>query len=332
MKIFYAVQATGNGHISRAMQLLPYLEKYGSVDIFLSGSNHNMSTQQLPVKYRSSGISLFFTKRGALSYSKTVFNNNYFKCIDDILRLPLESYDMVINDFEFITSKACALKNIPSVQMSHQASFMSKKTPRPKGMHLISEMVLKHYAPANQYLGFHFKAYDDFITTPVIKDTIQKSIPTDKGHVTVYLPTLNKKRGLAIFHRHPDIEFHWFYSGCKSIQKEKNVTLFPISDDGFTKSMMDCHGVITGGGFETPAEAMYLGKKLMCIPIKGHFEQMSNAIAAQRLGAEMVSDIFQDNLAERIEKWINRPQIKYDIVANNIEETLGNMMANYPRQ
>jgi hypothetical protein len=29
MKIFYAVQATGNGHISRAIQLMPYLEKLG---------------------------------------------------------------------------------------------------------------------------------------------------------------------------------------------------------------------------------------------------------------------------------------------------------------
>jgi len=38
MKIFYAVQATGNGHISRAMELLPYLERYGKVDIFLSGA------------------------------------------------------------------------------------------------------------------------------------------------------------------------------------------------------------------------------------------------------------------------------------------------------
>ena len=28
MKIFYAIQATGNGHISRAMQLYPYLQKF----------------------------------------------------------------------------------------------------------------------------------------------------------------------------------------------------------------------------------------------------------------------------------------------------------------
>ena len=28
MKIFYAVQATGNGHISRAQQLYPYLKQF----------------------------------------------------------------------------------------------------------------------------------------------------------------------------------------------------------------------------------------------------------------------------------------------------------------
>jgi spore coat polysaccharide biosynthesis predicted glycosyltransferase SpsG len=52
MKIFYAVQATGNGHISRAHQLLPYLREMGEVDIFLSGSNASLP-YELPVKYRS---------------------------------------------------------------------------------------------------------------------------------------------------------------------------------------------------------------------------------------------------------------------------------------
>ncbi len=44
MKIFYAIQATGNGHISRAMELLPYLQTYGETDLFLSGANSSLST------------------------------------------------------------------------------------------------------------------------------------------------------------------------------------------------------------------------------------------------------------------------------------------------
>ncbi len=34
MKIFYAIQATGNGHIARAIELMPYLQQYGDVDVF----------------------------------------------------------------------------------------------------------------------------------------------------------------------------------------------------------------------------------------------------------------------------------------------------------
>ena len=56
MKIFYAVQATGNGHISRAIEILPILKKYGDVDVFLSGSNHSLKND-LPISYRSKGMS-----------------------------------------------------------------------------------------------------------------------------------------------------------------------------------------------------------------------------------------------------------------------------------
>src|ERR1700722_5524954 len=67
MKIFYAVQATGNGHISRAMEILPYLERYGNVDIFLSGANNSLQLDA-SVKYRSKGLSLIYNNSGGLNY------------------------------------------------------------------------------------------------------------------------------------------------------------------------------------------------------------------------------------------------------------------------
>ncbi|TAH01036.1 MAG: glycosyl transferase, partial [Sphingobacteriales bacterium] len=71
MKIFYAVQATGNGHISRAMELLPHLQQYGTVDIFLSGANSSLPST-LPVTYRSKGLSLFYSNSGGLRYKKII--------------------------------------------------------------------------------------------------------------------------------------------------------------------------------------------------------------------------------------------------------------------
>ena len=43
MKILYAVQATGNGHISRAAEIIPLLQTYGSVDVMLSGNNAHIA-------------------------------------------------------------------------------------------------------------------------------------------------------------------------------------------------------------------------------------------------------------------------------------------------
>ena len=37
MKILYAIQGTGNGHLSRARDIIPILQKKGEVDILISG-------------------------------------------------------------------------------------------------------------------------------------------------------------------------------------------------------------------------------------------------------------------------------------------------------
>src|ERR1041384_4431023 len=103
MKIFYAVQATGNGHISRAMELLPFLEQEGTVDIFLSGDNSNLALDA-PIKSRSKGLSLYYNCTGGLDYWKIVRGLHPLTLRKEINDLPVEKYDLVINDFEYITA------------------------------------------------------------------------------------------------------------------------------------------------------------------------------------------------------------------------------------
>ncbi|NDB36263.1 MAG: glycosyl transferase, partial [Flavobacteriia bacterium] len=38
MKILYAIQGTGNGHISRAIALVPEFQKLVEVDVLISGT------------------------------------------------------------------------------------------------------------------------------------------------------------------------------------------------------------------------------------------------------------------------------------------------------
>ena len=113
MKIFYAIQATGNGHISRASELIPVLQNFGEVDVFLSGSNYSLKTN-LPIAYRSKGLSFAYNKeKGAINLAQTIKNLSIRKIWNEAKFLPVEKYDLVINDFE------CARKR-PS--MANRAS------------------------------------------------------------------------------------------------------------------------------------------------------------------------------------------------------------------
>lgn len=327
-KIFYAVQATGNGHISRAQQIYPYLKQFGEIDFFISGNNANLDFK-LPVKYRSKGCSLHYSKCGGLNYFDVIKNIKPYMMYRDAKSLPLEKYDVIINDFDFVTSLACKLKGLPSVQLGHQASFQSAATPRPDKKNTMGEMILKHYAHATNHIGFHFQKYDSFILPPVIKEEFINAKPTDLNHVTVYLPSFQRHCLQETFAKLPNIDFHWFLDSVESIRTVKNITYYPISQELFNSSLLSSHGLITGGGFETPAEALYLEKKLISIPIKNHYEQECNAAAIKQMGIKVLEDV-GDDFADIIEKWFydsnNNPQIQ----ANDISKTLEFLFDTYP--
>ncbi|HEV3414329.1 MAG TPA: glycosyltransferase family protein [Puia sp.] len=291
MKIFYAVQATGNGHISRAMELLPYLERYGKVDIFLSGANNSLDLDA-SVRYRSKGLSLFYTNSGGLNYwqiSRQVLPP--LRIFREIRDLPVEKYDLVINDFECITSLACAYKKVSSVNFGHQASFVSSKVPRPAKSDPIGAWILRNYARATQYVGLHFKQYDDFILPPVIKKEILQADPQDKSYITVYLSSYSD--AAVRQYLRPLKEFRWqvFSKEVRQPVQDGNILFIPVSRAAFNKSLINCSAILTGAGFETPAEALYLGKKLMVIPIRGQYEQFCNAAALTRMGVPVLDKL-----------------------------------------
>ncbi|WP_281322713.1 glycosyltransferase family protein [Flavobacterium aestivum] len=320
MKIFYAIQATGNGHISRAVQLYPYLQKFGEVDFFLSGCNASLDIN-LPIKFKSEGCSLHYSKCGGLNYWDIVKNVKPRQIYKDAEALPLKNYDVIINDFDSITSLACKLQKVHSIQFGHQASFISPNTPRPEKKNLMGEMILKHYAPSPKHIGLHFDKYDDFIYPPIIKDEIMNADPKNAGHITVYLPSFQQDCLERAFNRLPNLSFHWFLDTVKTKHTIKNITYFPVNQEYFNKSLIKCDGIITGGGFETPAEALYLGKKLLSIPIRKHYEQECNAAALKKLGVPVLYDVGPD-FDLIIESWLDSPIKCPTMKANNIHETL----------
>lgn len=299
------MQATGNGHIARAKELMPYLQQYGDVDVFLSGNNSDLEVK-LPVKFRSRGLSLYYHKNGGLDYWKIFKELKLFRIHRFAKQLPLEDYDIIINDFESLTALACSIKNIPSINFGHQASFQSDKVPRPLKKDIIGELILKKYAVASAYVGLHFQQYDDFIFNPVIKEEILKANPKDQGHITVYLSHYAAEVVARQLSKMKGQRFEIFSKKARAKTIEENITYLPVSNIAFNKSLVNCRGIITGAGFETPAEALFLGKRLLCLPIKGQYEQRCNAEALTKFSVPIIDSI-TENFSNEIAQWLNSP-------------------------
>ncbi|MDC0036941.1 glycosyl transferase, partial [bacterium] len=254
-----------------------------NVDVLMSGKMQHFDFGQ-PIKYNFKGFT-FVYERGAVNWFKTVLNTDLFRFIYDVLSIDLSDYDLVISDFEPVSAWGALLKGKRCINMSHQASFKSFKTPRPKSwpLFLVAEAFLRLFSYSREYMGFHFKSYDTFIFPPVINDEIINAVPTIDSHITVYLSSFFLERQIEFFKQFPEYVFHVFHSDCKEKEGIGNVVIAPLSDS-FKYSLISSSGCITNAGFELNAEALYLQKPLLSIPIRYQYEQYCNAAALKKLG------------------------------------------------
>ncbi|MBK9015126.1 MAG: glycosyl transferase [Saprospiraceae bacterium] len=307
MKILYAIQGTGNGHLSRARDIVPILSKLGQLDILVSGIQADVAFP-FPVKYRFKGLSLIFGKKGGVDVLATYQKSNLRQLLEEINGLPVEDYHLVINDFEPVSAWACFNKGVPCIGLSHQAAVLDKKAPKPKRLDPIGKATLKHYAPVTTRYGFHFQAYNEGIFTPVIRQEIRQLKVSDQGHYTVYLPAYADKRILKVLSQFEAVRWVVFSKHGKGRYSVGNVSFQPINNEAFLGSLAGATGVLCGAGFETPAETLYLGKKLMVIPMKGQYEQQCNAAALKKMGVPVIKSL-RKKYCEVIEEWLSDPSI-----------------------
>jgi uncharacterized protein (TIGR00661 family) len=330
MKILYAIQGTGNGHISRARDIIPLLQKKGEVDILVSGTEADVDLD-FPVTYKFIGMSFVFGKQGGIDLISTYKKAKLKRFYEEIKKLPIEDYDIVINDFEPVSAWACRFAHKECIGLSHQASVLNKKSPQPDESDVIGKSILKNYAPVTDKFGFHFKSYDKRIFTPVIRDEIRNANNIKLPHYTVYLPAYDDSRIIKTLREIKDVQWEVFSKHTDKSYTEKNICIHPINNDAFIKSLVTCTGVLCGAGFETPAEALFLQKKLMVIPMKGQYEQQCNAAALKKMNVPVLKKLKLSKV-DKIKDWVKDDSIipvDYpNITAKIIDEVFNKYSAN----
>jgi uncharacterized protein (TIGR00661 family) len=320
MRILFGIQGTGNGHISRSQEIVRHLTRFAEVEVLISGAQHEVDFRLDVPTYWAHGLELAFGTQGGIGYWATVKRLKMLLLLRDIRRLPVQRYDVVVSDFEPISAWSAYLHRRPCIALSHHAAFLSPRVPRPPVKRPLAEWLMRWYAPAADAIGLHFQAYDDFIDTPIIRQAIREATITNQGHYTVYLPAFADSYLIKLFSPITTVRWEIFSKHYRHRRpsRQDHITIAPIADQAFIRSVAGCEGLVTGAGFETPAEALYLGKKLLVIPMKGQYEQQCNAAALQEMGMVASSSLH----VEGLQLWIEQAPLTRVAYRHNVADVV----------
>jgi len=303
MKILYAIQGTGNGHISRARDILPILKKHAEVDVLVSGIQADVALGT-EIKFKLTGMGFIFGKKGNVDLVQTFRKCVTRKFLKEVRDLPIQDYDLIINDFEPVSAWAARLKNVPCISLSHQFAVLQPAAPKPAKSDWMGRMILSHYAPVQSGFGFHFNSFAEGIFQPVIRQQIRDLEVSNEGHITVYLPAYDNDKIIKVLSEINDEKWHVFSKHTTSAFKIANLWIRPIENESFIMSMASSKAVLCGAGFETPAEAIFMGKKLLVIPMKNQYEQQCNAAALAEMGIRTLKSLKRKYVGQ-IKNWLS---------------------------
>ena len=319
MKILYGVQATGNGHITRARALNKHLQSSSNieVDYLFSGRDREdfFDMEEFGEFQCCKGLT-FAHEAGELKIFRTVQQNSLRQMWKDIKALNLDEYDIVLTDFEPITAWAAKRAGKTCIGVGHQYAFYH---PVPKrGNDIMPSMIMKYFAPASMGLGLHWHHFGQPILPP-IAEIHEGDHEVDQNKIVVYLGFEDPEEVIQLLEPF-DQHLFCFYGPFPKYESRGHIQLKPLSREGFKEDLATAAGVICNAGFELSSEAIQLGKKILVKPLHGQMEQLSNAKAIVDLGLGMTMDSLDSAV---VKNWLENcegQKVVYPDVAKAIVE------------
>ncbi|MGZ4958799.1 MAG: MJ1255/VC2487 family glycosyltransferase [Methylomonas sp.] len=330
MKIFYGVQGTGNGHITRARVMARELYAAGFDVTFQFSGRPADRYFDMDVfnDYRAKEGLTFNTRKGQVFYLKTALQAKPVRFLKDIAALDLKGYDLVISDFEPITAWAAKMQKKQVIGIGHQYAFCHE-IPR-QGSNPLANQVMKHFAPADIGVGLHWHHFGQPILPPII-ETPAFPKHSQANKIVVYLPFEDTHQVIRHLSPFDNFEFH-VYTPEPVVSNYAHIDCKRLSREGFQKDLYDCAGIISNAGFELASESLQLGKKILAKPLHAQMEQISNAAALKQLG---YGRTMLDLDGGVIEDWLHDPHavhVTYPNIARVLVQWLQDGMPEMDRK
>ena len=169
MRILYGVQATGNGHITRARIMAKALAKTDAkVDWIFSGrAREDFFDMDIFGDYQAYRGLTFAIKSGRVLYFKTALSSNFWQFYQDVRTLNVEGYDLIINDFEPVSAWAAKRAGKKVIGISHQNAFLYD-IPK-QGDNMFISWFMRNFAPVSLPIGLHWHHFNQPILPPLVE-------------------------------------------------------------------------------------------------------------------------------------------------------------------
>jgi uncharacterized protein (TIGR00661 family) len=195
---------------------------------------------------------------------------------------------------------------LPVVSIGHQYLLGHPEAPRPpfRPMQLLTFRTLNRLsAPRGIHrMALSFRELPDgpgretSVVPPLLRRMVLKARPEAGDHILVYVVNDGYGRSVAEWHaRHPEVVIHGFWDRPGAPESEEvrpNLTFHRLSGTRFLEMIRTCRGFVGTAGFESVAEALWLGKPVMAVPTGNQVEQAWNAREAEAAGAGTSRDRF----------------------------------------
>ena len=291
-KILYGVQVTGNGHFSRSTEIITELRKQGfEVDILVSGESYKKDFG-VDIKFRYKGLS--FDPNKGLSVVEVLKKNSVIEFAKDILNADFDDYDLIITDFEPITSWAAKIKSKKILGIGNHYKFF-EWTWKFELFFFLNKLTCLMISPVKHHIGFDYLRSSNKIFNPIIRDDIKHCIPLNLGYYVVYLHNYKWEEQVEFYKKFSEYSFVIYSNAVSEPLYEENSVVKPLDNETFKNDLISSDGVICNAGFQTTSECLFLGKKIFVIPMKNQIEQKYNKNVLKNLGFYWDNSLKEDS-------------------------------------
>ncbi|GAB3647971.1 glycosyltransferase family protein [Echinicola sediminis] len=331
MKFIFIVQGEGRGHMTQAISLYRTLKELGhEVPHVLIGKSQRRSLPDFVKRNLTTHISQFESpnfvtdkKEKSINIFKTIFSNSLkcgqfyqsLKTIDQVVKkhqpdIIINFYDNLAGLYHFFYRPQAKFWAIGHQYLIYHPEFpFAPNQPLQQVLFKLNTWLTA--LGADQLLALSFRPLPEHtnkrlaVVPPLLRPEIKHLHQSSEDFILTYIVNPGyADEIISLCKKQPNIKIEAFWDkkdAPDTYTPLPNITFHQINDRLFLEKMAGCRGLLCTAGFESVCEAMYLGKQVMMVPVKGQYEQACNALDAVNAEAGISGTCFD---IEGFDSWL----------------------------